>query len=428
MSAADLREIAIAGCGPAGLTAALLLARQGRRVRLFDQYDAPQPVGSGLMLQPVGMAVLAALGLAPRMRRLGRRIDRLYGRAAPSGRVVLDVRYAASGDPGRHGLAVHRSALFGVLEDAARAAKIPVETDARLVDLARGPGDRPVLIDARGRRFGPFDLLIDATGARSALRAAAGLGVPARPLRYGALWATVPWRPEIARPFAGDALEQRYVGAARMVGVLPVGRRREDTPELATFFWSLKPESYDAWRAEGMDAWSAEARALWPETGPILDTLTDPDQLTLARYAHFTLSRPIASRIALIGDAAHAASPQLGQGANMALLDAFALAEALRAEPTLELALSAYAATRRWHVRAYQLMSRLFTPLYQSDSLSLPWLRDRLIAPVAAIPPVPRLLAAIVAGTMVDPYAGGPAPKEVDGRETERVGADVATR
>ena len=58
-------DIAIAGCGPAGLAAALLLHRQGHRVTLFERFDQPRPIGSGLMIQPSGLAVLDALGLAP---------------------------------------------------------------------------------------------------------------------------------------------------------------------------------------------------------------------------------------------------------------------------------------------------------------------------------------------------------------------------
>jgi 2-polyprenyl-6-methoxyphenol hydroxylase-like FAD-dependent oxidoreductase len=65
--------------------------------------------------------------------------------------------------------------------------------------------------------------------------------------------------------------------------------------------------------------------------------------------------------LAFIGDAAHRASPQLGQGANMALFDALALARALHQNP-LDDALPRYAQTRRWHVRLYQTLSAVFTP------------------------------------------------------------------
>lgn len=130
-------DIAIAGCGVAGLAAGLALARQGHKIRLFDQFEAPRALGSGLMLQPAGLDVLDWLGVGDGMRQLGAPIDRLFGRAIPSGRIVLDVRYAALAN-GRNGLAVHRSALFNVLFDAVKAVGLPIETAARIAS-STGP-------------------------------------------------------------------------------------------------------------------------------------------------------------------------------------------------------------------------------------------------------------------------------------------------
>ena len=114
-------DIAICGCGPAGLAAALLLKRAGHQVRIFERFERPQPIGSGLIVQPTGLSVLAELGLAGDALALGARIDRLFGRVLPSNRVVLDVRYEALGQ-GWHGVAMHRAALFGLLHHAATAA------------------------------------------------------------------------------------------------------------------------------------------------------------------------------------------------------------------------------------------------------------------------------------------------------------------
>ncbi|MDX2235682.1 MAG: hypothetical protein NW200_14380, partial [Hyphomonadaceae bacterium] len=95
--------------------------------------------------------------------------------------------------------------------------------------------------------------------------------------------------------------------------------------------------------------------------------------------------------------------PQLGQGANMALLDAFALSAALSAHAERADALAAYARMRRWHVRLYQAASYLFTPVYQSDGVVLPFLRDRIVGPLSQVPPAPQILAALVAGAIGAP-------------------------
>jgi salicylate hydroxylase len=213
-------------------------------------------------------------------------------------------------------------------------------------------------------------------------------------LPYGALWATVDWPGE---PFVPRLLEQRYARAEQMVGLLPTGRGK------AAFFWSLKGDDHPGWLARGMADWCSQVCHLWPECEAVAAGLAEPEQLTFARYAHRTTRAPTGERIVHIGDAWHAASPQLGQGANMALLDARALALALR-EPDLQAALSKYAALRRWHVRLYQALSLSFTPLYQSDSHWLPRLRDALVPIATTVPPLPQVLAAMVAGRLLDPF------------------------
>ncbi|KQZ19110.1 glutamate synthase [Mesorhizobium sp. Root552] len=391
-------EIAICGAGPAGLAAALYLKRAGHRVTIFEKFDKVAPVGSGLILQPTGLTVLHDLGLFGQIMDLGSRIDRLHGIDATSGRTVLDVRYGALAG-GRFGLAVHRSALFGVLETATRREGLAIETGVDVEGL--DVGERAMLICTDGRRIGPFDLIIDATGARSRLRHFADAPCEPTALAYGAFWASLDWRGE---GFDERALLQRYDKASVMVGVLPIGSPKPGAGRMAAFFWSLKPETAQQVQAAGIEAWKERIVRLWPECEAFTEQIDGFDQLTLARYGHHTMKVPAGRRLAVIGDAAHSTSPQLGQGANMALLDAAALARALGSSKDVEAALTRYARTRRRHVRVFQMLSRMFTPFYQSDSTLLPFLRDRLVATLATIPPAPQILAALVAGTVVDPF------------------------
>ncbi len=394
-----VRFIAIAGAGPAGLAAALLLHRDGHRVSIFERFPKPRPIGSGLMLQPTGLAILAEIGLAHRVLSRGRRIDRMFGRVLPSRRVVLDLHYHTLA-PDAFGLAVHRATLFDPLFDAVQKENISVETGRTVTGVERTSDGRRRIVFDNGKTAGPFDLVVDALGMRSALAALYDGGVQRRDLAYGALWATLPWQ---SGRFDEHALEQRYEKASVMVGVLPIGRRADAGPDEAAFFWSLKPAQYDAWQRDGLSVWKDRVRKLWPETDILLDRISDPEQMTLARYAHHTVKSPVADGVVAIGNSAHAASPQLGQGANMALLDAGALALALREQTEITGALEAYAALRRTHIRFYQALSAMFTPFYQSDSRILPFLRDWIVAPGTRLPVVRGYVAAMVAGTMFDP-------------------------
>ena len=124
--------------------------------------------------------------------------------------------------------------------------------------------------------------------------------------------------------------------------------------------------------------------------------------MTPAVYSHGTLSKPYAERLAIIGDAAHQASPQLGQGANMALLDAKALCDALKTHD-INAAVKRYARKRFAHVRLYQIFSAVFTPFYQSNSALLPPLRNYLLNPFSRIWPIRAMLTRLVCGTLIKP-------------------------
>lgn len=391
-------DIAVCGCGPAGLATALLLHRAGHRVRIFERFETPRPVGSGLILQPTGLGVLSEMGLVDQALTLGTRIDRLFGRVVPSNRIVLDVRYAAIGR-GWHGVAIHRAALFDILHRAVIAAGVEIVAGVQIEAVDRN-GARVELVAKTDTRLGKFDLIVDALGTHSPL----AVGVIRRTvLPYGALWANVPWPAQGS--FLANALEQRYYRASRMAGLLPIGRSDGDGRPLAAFFWSLKRDQVEAWRSRPLAVWKREVAQLWPEMAFVVDSIVDREQLVFAQYDHFTARAPYSHRLVHIGDAARSTSPQLGQGANMAMLDALALSRALQSDAALPEQLRLYAQMRSKHVRLFQAASALFTPFYQSDSRVLPAVRDWFAAPLSRLPVGDALLVRLVSGMTVPPLA-----------------------
>ena len=387
-------SIAIAGCGVAGLACAALMARAGARVVVFDRLERPQPLGSGLILQPVGLAVLDVIGVGARIRNLGAPIHRLFGKVQPSGRAVLDVNYNALGQQSPTGVGVHRGALFEVLYEEALAAGAEM-TFGREVVASDGDGR---LAFACGTRSASFDLVVDALGMRSPLSRA-----PRAPLPYGALWANLDWPSSSA--FDPHALEQRYEKARRMVGVLPIGRMPKADHSQAALFWSLRHVDRPAWALRGLEEWKGEVHDLWPETAPLLAQIHSREQLVFATYAHRTLASPLGRGLVHVGDSWHCTSPQLGQGANMALLDALALSRMLEQIGSFDEALAAYAQARVWQIRLYQAASWSFTPAYQSDSALYAAFRDWIMAPLSQTPPIPALLAGLVSGALGSPLA-----------------------
>ncbi len=395
-------RIAIVGYGTAGQSAALLLARDGHQLDVFERAPALGPVGAGLLLQPTGLWVLWNMGLLARAFEFGAPVRRLFG-DSHSGRPVMDMRYDAL-DNRLIGLGIQRGALFEILRQAWPDAGT-VHTGRAVVSI---DPETKSLIDDTGERHGPFDLIVVADGSASLLRDTVGPVHLNRPYPWGALWCLLPqggWE-------HGDELRQRYRAARRMMGLLPVGTRPGDPAPQLSFFWSLPSADFAQWRESGLDNWKMEATELWPQASGLLAGIPHAEHLLPATYRDASLKRWQRAPVVLLGDAAHAMSPQLGQGVNMALMDAFALREALRGTPDIADALALYERTRRVHWRIYQFWSRWLTPLFQSDRDLAARLRDLTFIPMARLPISRGQMLRVLTGTQKGWFGRLPLPEQ----------------
>lgn len=381
-------RVAIVGYGTGGQASALLLSRDGHDVEVFERAPVLGPVGAGFLLQPVGLAVLWEMGLLDDVLRHGAVVTRLYGQTS-LGRPVMDMRYGEL-DKRLFGVGLQRGALFGLLDAAWREGRhIHGGCAVTSVDVERGS-----LADAAGGRHDGYDIVIVTDGAASRLRSQV---VPARvdcPYPWGAQWCLVeqgdwPWMNE---------LQQRYVRARRMIGMLPVGTRPGDPIRRLSFFWSTPVTSLDGGMTDA-DRWREEVAAVWPEAAARLCATDVSTGLAAARYRDAVHQRWFRGRAVLLGDAAHAMSPQLGQGVNMALLDARALRDALRANGTVADALADYERQRRAHVGIYHFWSRWLTPLFQSDHDVAARCRDRLFHALSRVPGGRGQMLRVLTGT-----------------------------
>lgn len=379
-------RIGVVGCGVAGMAAAMYLARDGHAVTIFDRFSEPRPLGAGLLLQPTGQAVLRDLGLLPAVSAGAARIDHLDSRNS-HGRRVLDLPYSLA--PHGHGMGVQRSRLFAAMWSGLHAQRVQQCFGTAVVDL-EDAGRRVRLEDDRSF---DFDLVVVAAGVHTPLRRHFTV---ARDHIYpwGCLWTTV----GLPGDHPGHVLQQRVDGARIMIGLLPVGQSE------AALFWSLRNDRVEEWRAQPLADWKAQLTAVWPEAAAALDTISDHAQLTHAVYRDVALQNPIHGAAIAIGDVAHATSPQLGQGANLALLDAAILAACLR-ESAPDIALARYVAARRSHHGYYRWASRLLTPFFQADAALLGWLRDMALPLSHRLPWARRRMVDTLAGIAVGPVS-----------------------
>ena len=221
---------------------------------------------------------------------------------------------------------------------------------------------RWILKSIQGHECGAFDLLIIADGARSKLRDHAGIESVDRGYPWGAHWF-------IGRNngvFPENELYQVVQGTRRLGGFLATGRDLDGGPPLVSLFWSIKIADDSTWRRRPLAEWKQQILDLCPRSADLLSQISSWDQVLVARYGDVRMRRWYADGIVVIGDAAHAMSPQLGQGVNLALADASCLADCLSRHPLRE-ALVSYQRRRSFTLRYYQFATRWLTPWFQSD-------------------------------------------------------------
>ena len=387
-------NVGIVGCGFAGAASAAFLARAGHRVTVYEEFLEPAAIGAGIVLQPTGMAVLAELGVLDAVLARGTRLDALHC-VTPRGKTVVRLEYAALA-PGLFGLGLHRGALFQILHGAALGAGARLERRT-FVASVREQAENAQILGPDGKVHSEHDLVVIANGARSDLRRDCGLVRRERPYPFGALWfvARDPERFYLSR------LRQIADGTRHFLGLLPTGlgpRGQGPDEHQVSLFWSIRIDRVPALRRAGLDAFKAQVLRYEPEAAFVLDQIESVEQLLPATY-HDVLMWPWhTERRVFIGDAAHAMSPQLGQGTNLALVDASVLGSALEQDLPLSAALAGYSRTRRAHVAFYQFASRWLTPLFQSDWHALGPLRNLALGLGCQLPFLRREMLRTMAG------------------------------
>lgn len=385
------RRFAIIGAGTAGLASAIFLARAGHSVTIYERFPKAEPVGAGILLQPIGLAVLQELGLLSDVLATGARIEALRGQSGTD-RWVMDIRYADAA-PDRFALGVHRGNLFNALYGAAEAAGVEIICDTPVVDIEETPSGQ-VTVKFEGNRYADhFDAVIVADGTQSTLRSRLDIPYRCKPYPWGALWSIR----AMTRGIESTILAQRYHRASTMIGLLPTGTHPVTGRSCVSVFWSLPVAAYARWQQTALDAWRDEVAGHWPLAADVIAGVKR-DDIAFATYSDVVMKRWHSGNCVVIGDAAHGMSPQLGQGANLALVDAMVLADCVASAASPAEAFAMYSVRRRKHLRFYQRASRWLTPMFQSHSRIAAAVRDLTFPPLHAVPPMYRQMLRTISG------------------------------
>ncbi|MEU9300832.1 FAD-dependent monooxygenase [Streptomyces sp. NPDC048269] len=335
------RHAVVAGAGVGGLTAAVALHRRGWRVTVCERAPEPATAGAGIVLAPNALHALDAIGFDA-TRATGHAVPAALGLRLPGGgRLSRADTAGLAARYGRPPLAVHRADLAAALAAALPGRTVAYGAAVTAVDQA---GGRAVVRTSSGDLSA--DVAIAADGIHSPLR---HQYFPDHPgLRHSGetAWRTV--LPAVPGP-APEAAETW--GRGERFGIVPLADGR-----VYVYATAVVPEGH---RPTDPRAELLRRYGTWHDPIPALLERIDPE--ALLQHDLYDLAAPLPryhqGRLAWVGDAAHAMTPNLGQGGCQAVEDAVVLAHLLAARD-VPAALAAYSAARVARTDAIRVRSR----------------------------------------------------------------------
>lgn len=297
-------EAIISGGGIGGLATAAALGRRGWRVTVYESRPGLRVAGSGIYLWSNGLAVLSEIGAYQRAMRNAFPAEGIEQRDH-TGQVLVPALLP----PGLRVLAVARSDLLAGLEAAARDAGARIVTGAEVV-AAEADG---TLVFANGDRA-HADLVIGCDGIASPVRRALGLELHRQRAQEGALRSIVGATQQELPPSARGRCIEIWNGTRRLL-ITPI-----NTEEIYLAL-TCREDDDQARDTRVQPCWSES----FPEWSFLLDRI-DRSQVLWNVYTIVHSKRWSAGRACILGDAAHAQPPNLGQGGGMAMQNGLALA------------------------------------------------------------------------------------------------------
>ncbi|WP_327708395.1 FAD-dependent monooxygenase [Streptomyces sp. NBC_00464] len=337
-------RVLIHGGGIGGLTLATALARRGHTVEVAELRNELDALGVGIIQPSNALHVMREIGVLDDCLKAGFEWEVLTI-ADPAGNTLAAIPQPRMGDaPSNNG--IPRPALAQVLGAAATAAGATIRFGATISELTDdGEGVDVTLSDGSAARW---DLVVGFDG----------IGSPLRTRLYGDRYAPqytgfANWRVTVPRQEQVRGVVMSTAGQAAKALLTPI------TDELM-YLGAVFAESED-FRPDAEKAHEQLKERLPMFTGPVAEALaavTGPEAVVYSRISQVTVEEPWhVGRVVLAGDAAHASTPHLAQGAAMAVEDALVLAEALDAEADVAAALDAWEARRRPRAMWVQALS-----------------------------------------------------------------------
>jgi 2-polyprenyl-6-methoxyphenol hydroxylase-like FAD-dependent oxidoreductase len=344
---AQVERILIVGGGIAGLTLATALHRQGFMAELVERNIVWHAIGAGIMVHANGMRVLRALGLGAAVEQAGA-VVRRWSFCDQQGELLCETDLEALWGEVGPCIGIERPRLQQVL--LAGAAAVPCRLGTSVLSLTQD--EQRVSVGFSDGNASEYDLVVGADGIASTVRRLT-LGAASPAYTGQMVWRSlVPTRP------LGLTTLQFVLGEGCFFGLVPMG---DGYTYGFGYTYGLgnvtEPRFHDPLEGR-LERLRKRFAAFGGPVPEYLASLSCDEQLHCGSIEWVELDRWHSSRVVLIGDAAHASMPLMGEGGCMAMEDALVLAEVLREAETVENALDTYVARRRPRAAWVQQESR----------------------------------------------------------------------
>jgi 2-polyprenyl-6-methoxyphenol hydroxylase-like FAD-dependent oxidoreductase len=323
-------KLIIAGGGIGGLAAALALRRSGIEASVYERAPSFAELGAGMSLWPNATRVLKAWGILDPLAEAGEPVEQ-FDLLRPDGRMISSIPMGGYPTPA---LCIHRADLHRVLR--ASLGDAPLESGRRLVGFAEN-GKASVVARFADGHEAEADGIVGADGINSVVRAQLHGASP--PVYRGyRIWRGI--SPDIRGTVLGHISETW--GRGRRFGIMPMGQGR------ICWYATRNSPADQPDEAEGRKREIRDLFAGWHKPVEALIESTDAANIiTTHACDRRALRRWGKGRTTLLGDAAHPITPNVGQGACLAIEDAACLAKALLQEPDVAKGFRAYEAMRQ---------------------------------------------------------------------------------
>jgi len=365
-------DVVIVGAGIAGLTLALELQKRSVSTLLVDRRKGPDSVPRGITFQPNGLGALEQIGILDRVQQMGSS-ERILEVRDWDHNLLLEADYSVLDHSQNYIMTVNAVEVEQTLGYEAEKMGAKTLWSAGFEEILwKDGGAQGVRVNVEGE---PADInasiVVGADGPQSRVRSM--IGATARTRKYADSFLVGMVGP--VKELKDRA--RQYQAPGKMLGIMPAG------PDACYFFYCVGERKFDDLKRQGVEQFRGEVTEAAPELEQAFGGVEAWTRIGYFTPSFIKVDPWVGNGVTLLGDAAHTFHPHAGQGVNLSLQDALALAEviedAIKAGDTSAKRLATYQTSRKMFADVIGQHAHYTATYALSNNRLVKWLNKRAL-------------------------------------------------